>query len=80
MAFEVSDLDRDLSLGYKGILEPRGERARQIREDELGLILVPGLAFDRRGYRLGYGKGYYDRFLSGLSGRFPPSGWPLISK
>lgn len=31
------------------------------------LILVPGLAFDQKGYRLGYGKGYYDRYLSDIS-------------
>ena len=33
-------------------------------------LLVPLLAFDRRGYRLGYGAGYYDRTLAGLPGRF----------
>jgi len=74
LAFEVSDLDQGLGLGYRGILEPREERGRQVKEDELDLILVPGLAFDRRGYRLGYGKGYYDRFLSGLSRRIPSVG------
>lgn len=32
--------------------------------DSIDLVLVPGLAFDEKGYRLGYGKGYYDRLLS----------------
>lgn len=45
-----------------GQLEPR-EDSPTVRPEELDLVLVPGLAFDRRGYRLGYGKGYYDRFL-----------------
>jgi 5-formyltetrahydrofolate cyclo-ligase len=39
-----------------------------IPPDDIDLALVPGLAYDRRGWRLGYGGGYYDRFLTGFSG------------
>jgi 5-formyltetrahydrofolate cyclo-ligase len=44
-----------------GISEPIA--GREIRPDELDLIIVPLLAFDRLGHRLGYGKGFYDRYL-----------------
>ncbi len=46
-----------------GILEPKGEASKKIKPQDLELMLVSGLAFDKKGYRLGRGKAYYDRYL-----------------
>lgn len=51
-----------------GILEPIADGARQVSLAEMSGYLVPGLGFDKRGVRLGWGKGFYDRALSGFSG------------
>ncbi len=60
----VEDFDADLRPGHWGILEPRVVRAG----GEPEVWLVPGVAFDGRGYRLGHGKGYFDQLLAGRPG------------
>lgn len=57
----------DLKEGSYGILEPQADPADICRETD-GFCVLPGLSFDRSGNRLGYGKGYYDRFLHSFSG------------
>lgn len=54
------DLDRH---GAYGIAEPTADMSAAIDPSSLDLLLVPGVAFDRNGNRMGRGKGYYDRFL-----------------
>jgi len=62
----VDDLE-DLERGAYGILEPRSEL--RVDPREIDLVIVPGVAYDESRNRLGYGGGYYDRFLAALSAR-----------
>ena len=60
---EIENLE-NLERGAFGILEPKNKK---IYAGDIDIIIVPGIAFDLRGYRIGYGKGFYDRFLKDAS-------------
>jgi 5-formyltetrahydrofolate cyclo-ligase len=64
--YRVFDLDRQIEKGFKGIFEPKEECEPELYTS-IDWILVPGLAFDLYGGRLGYGGGYFDRLLPQLS-------------
>lgn len=64
----VSDLDSNLGKSRYGIDQP-GPDAQEVSLDDVDLVIVPGIVFDRQGNRLGRGGGYYDRMLSRLSSR-----------
>ena len=70
--FRIKDMC-ELRAGYKGIREPQGtdgqyEYLQCEKDDRPALILVPGVAFDTERRRMGYGKGFYDRFLADKPG------------
>jgi 5,10-methenyltetrahydrofolate synthetase len=66
--FFVTDLEQDLQSGVWGIREPHPDRCMPAPLGEIDLVLAPGVAFTRRGERLGYGAGYYDQLIA----RFAP--------
>lgn len=57
------DLDSEVEAGKFGIPEPKPEFRRPFPPEEIDLVVVPGLAFDEKGHRIGYGGSYYDHFL-----------------
>ncbi len=69
----VTDPD-SLNEGPYGIRQPAYAREHVLDAKDIDLVVVPGLAFDKRHYRLGRGAGYYDRFLAGLPEDTPSLG------
>lgn len=65
--FYIRSLD-DLKPGWYNIMEPDPKVCELAEDVSDGLCLVPGLGFDMEGYRLGFGKGFYDRFLNRFGG------------
>lgn len=62
MKFIYLDDLSQVAKGYAGIPEPVADGP--VAQDEAALVLMPGLAFDRAGHRIGYGGGFYDKFLA----------------
>ena len=58
----ISDFEQEVAPGYANIPEPIADEP--VADDKTALVLMPGLAFDPQGHRIGYGGGFYDRFLS----------------
>ncbi len=68
---EISDLEKDTEIGPYGIYQPNTKRKKDIDPQDLDLLILPGIAFDKRGNRLGHGAGYYDRFLKDIPYNIP---------
>ena len=68
--YEIQDIN-ELSPGYMGIPEPPFTNAYSISIDEANIIIIPGVAFDYSGNRLGYGGGYYDMLLAQKTKKAP---------
>ena len=63
IAGEIKNRLEDLEKQHFGIYQPHENRVKEVPLDDIDLVVVPGIAFDKRNMRLGRGHGYYDRFL-----------------
>lgn len=63
---KVDNLDANLVLGPRNILEPDPSRCRAVPIESIDIAIVPGIAFDEKGGRIGSGEGYYDRLIPKL--------------
>ncbi len=64
---KVDTFAREVKPGPRGVLEPDAGRCKIVPMDRVDITIIPGLAFDEKGARIGSGKGYYDRLIPRLS-------------
>jgi len=64
----------DLEPKTFGIFEPKECKIKKFDANKLDLVVVPGIVFDENGHRIGYGHGYYDRFLKKISSKAKKAG------
>ncbi len=66
---EINKIEDNFSIGKFGIREPK--IIKKFYKSDLDLIICPGVAFDTKGNRIGFGRGYYDKFLKDIQGEIP---------
>ncbi len=68
---QLKDFNKELFPNKYGIFQPLEKFVRPFNKKDLDFIIVPGIVFDKKGNRIGFGKGYYDKFLKGISKKVP---------
>jgi len=71
---EIKCPNKDLAKGLFGIREPKKECIKAVNIKDIDMVIVPGIAFDDEGNRIGHGQGYFDRFLKYLPKKTPTIG------
>ena len=61
--YKINDLTTDLIISTFGVMEPKHDLLQEAKTEDIDLIIVPGVVFDKHCNRIGFGAGYYDRFL-----------------
>ena len=66
LLYKISDYDKDLGLSDNEVLEPDPEKCKKISLEEIDIAIIPGLAFDNKGGRVGFGNNFYSKLITKL--------------